>query len=205
MNATKIIIARFDRAPTSFDLTINKTGTGLGKVLSHPAGIDCGEDCAENYLRGDNILVTLSAVPDEGAVFRGWNGACSGRNGCTVRMLNDKDITATFSTATPATFMVSNLNDSGTGSLRQAILDANVNPGDDIISFSSALTGVIALTSGQLTITDSLIMEGPGANALSISGSNASRILQINPGETGTVTIHGLTLKEGHDTDFSAA
>ena len=35
-----------------------------------------------------------------------------------------------------ATFTVTNTNDSGAGSLRQAILDANANPGDDTIEFN---------------------------------------------------------------------
>ncbi len=47
---------------------------------------------------------------------------------------------------TPSTFTVANLNDSGTGSLRQAIMDANSLSGPDIIDFSVA--GTIQLTSG---------------------------------------------------------
>src|SRR5262245_35735363 len=58
----------------------------------------------------------------------------------------------------PSTFTVLNLADSGTGSLRQAILDANANPGTDAIDF--ATTGTIALTSGQLDISDSLTING---------------------------------------------
>ncbi|HEX7773202.1 MAG TPA: hypothetical protein VF435_12325 [Pyrinomonadaceae bacterium] len=34
------------------------------------------------------------------------------------------------------TFVVTNANDSGPGSLRQAILDANANPGADVINFN---------------------------------------------------------------------
>ncbi len=41
---------------------------------------------------------------------------------------------------TPSTFTVANLNDSGTGSLRQAIMDANSLSGPDIIDFSVAGT-----------------------------------------------------------------
>src|SRR5690349_19197442 len=49
-----------------------------------------------------------------------------------------------------ATFTVSNLNDAGPGSLRQAILDSNVAPGPSpgLINFTKA--GTIALTSGAL-------------------------------------------------------
>src|SRR5215831_19065332 len=55
----------------------------------------------------------------------------------------------------PSTFTVLNFLDSGPGSLRQAILDANAQPGADLIRFASvARDGTIALTSGELNITD---------------------------------------------------
>ena len=69
--------------------------------------------------------------------------------------------------ASAATYTVSNLNDSGAGSLRQAIADANSTASDDIIEFS--VTGTIALTTGELTIGDAavagmLTINGPGAS-----------------------------------------
>ncbi len=59
-----------------------------------------------------------------------------------------------------ASYVVTNLNDSGAGSLRQAILDANANPGADDISFSPGLSGVITLAGGTLTVTDTLTIDG---------------------------------------------
>ncbi|MGH7963573.1 MAG: hypothetical protein ACRERD_17410, partial [Candidatus Binatia bacterium] len=58
------------------------------------------------------------------------------------------------------TFTVTNLDNAGTGSLRQAILDANALAGADIITFQSGLTGTITLTSGELTIADSVDIQG---------------------------------------------
>ena len=95
------------------------------------------------------------------------------------------------------TFTVTNLNDSGPGSLRQAILDANISVGDATIQFQSGLNGTITLTGGQLQITDNLTINGSGANILAISGNHASRIFFIN--SSVTVIIHGLTLKDGRD------
>ena len=46
--------------------------------------------------------------------------------------------------AEAATFTVTNTNDSGPGSLRQAVLDANANPGADEVVFSS-VSGTIGL------------------------------------------------------------
>src|SRR5947209_8812529 len=83
----------------------------------------------------------------------------------------------------PSTFMVSNLSDSGAGSLRQAILDANGNPGADLIRFApAARDGTIALAGGQMSILDDLIIDGPGAGRLAVSGNDASRVFQIGRG-----------------------
>src|SRR5262249_17766717 len=77
----------------------------------------------------------------------------------------------------PSTFTVGNLADSGPGSLRQAILDANDNLGADTIRFApAARDGTLTLTSGQLSITDDLILDGPGVHRLTISGNDASRV-----------------------------
>ena len=78
-----------------------------------------------------------------------------------------------------STFSVLNFLDSGPGSLREAIMAANSAPGADLIRFApAARDGTIALTSGQLSITDDLTIDGPGANRLTVSGNNASRVFQ---------------------------
>src|SRR5262245_48500148 len=99
---------------------------------------------------------------------------------------------------TPATFSVTNLNDSGGGSLRQAITDANTTPGHDFVAFQAGLTGTIVLTSGELAILDTVDVVGPGASALTVSGNNASRIFNTTPSPAGTIIgISGLTLTAG--------
>ena len=71
--------------------------------------------------------------------------------------------------------MVLNLADSGDGSLRQAVFNANALSGPDLIRFApAARDGTIALTSGQLSIIDDLMIDGPGVNRLTVSGNHAS-------------------------------
>jgi hypothetical protein len=82
-----------------------------------------------------------------------------------------------------ATFTVSNLADSGPGSLRQAVLDANAAAGPDDITFT--VVGTITLTSGQITITDPLVIHGPGAGALTVSGNDLSRIFGVRHCQRG--------------------
>jgi hypothetical protein len=99
-----------------------------------------------------------------------------------------------------STFSVLNLADSGTGSLRAAILDANVNPGADLIRFApAARDGTITLTSGELSITDDLILDGPGVNRLTISGNDASRVFSVS-GSATDVEIRDLTIANGRAT-----
>lgn len=98
-----------------------------------------------------------------------------------------------------ATFEVSNLDDAGAGSLRQALLDANAAAGADVVTFQAGLTGTLTLTTGQLEITDSVDLQGPGAAALTVSGNSASRVFYVDNGsELLDVTISGLTITGGN-------
>jgi hypothetical protein len=101
-----------------------------------------------------------------------------------------------------ATYTVDTLGDPGPGgtiNLRQAIVDANANPGSTIQFAASLDGGTIALTHGELAIGVNLTIAGPGAARLSFSGNGASRIFNIaDPGSAPpTVSISGLTLKNG--------
>jgi hypothetical protein len=113
-------------------------------------------------------------------------------------------VSADGATATP--FMVTSLADSGPGSLRQAVLDANGAAGADEVAFAPGLTGTVTLTSGEILITDSLLVHGPGAGVLTVSGNNKSRIFHVEKSGVAApidVTLSGLTLTRGVAT-FSA-
>jgi predicted outer membrane repeat protein len=92
--------------------------------------------------------------------------------------------------AHPATLTVTNTNDAGPGSLRQAL--ANANNGD-VITF--AVTGTIVLTTGELLVHKSTIISGPGAANLTVDGNAASRAFHILPNLN--VSITGLTITNG--------
>jgi hypothetical protein len=107
---------------------------------------------------------------------------------------------------TLATFSVTNNGDSGAGSLRQAILDANAAAGADTINFTGTMADttpdIIPLTTGQLVIGDDLTITGPGANLLTISGNNLSRVFVIQKVVnsalvSATVNIAGVTIDKG--------
>ena len=100
-----------------------------------------------------------------------------------------------------ATFNVTNLFDSGLGSLRQAILDANNQAGADDIFFDSSLSGgTISLTS-QLDIADDLTINGLGSDLLTISGSDVTGVFLLDDRDSSTtlnIFIDGLTIKDGN-------
>jgi hypothetical protein len=89
------------------------------------------------------------------------------------------------------TITVTNTNDSGSGSLRQAIADAN--RGDTINA--TGVSGSIELSSGELLMNKNVTINGPGAEKLSLENTRSSRVLEIAPGET--VTISGLAINTG--------
>ncbi len=100
-----------------------------------------------------------------------------------------------FPASCPSNPVVTNTNDSGAGSLRDAIANACVG---DVINFAREVTSggpaTITLTSGELTINHDLSIGGPGVNLLTISGNGASRIFNI---QSGTVSIFNLTIANG--------
>jgi len=103
-------------------------------------------------------------------------------------------------------FLVTNTNDSGTGSLRQAVLDSNALAGADTIEFASGLTGTITLTSGEIGVSGAVSINGPGSSVITISGNNASRILDISSAPSGSsIIINGLTLTNGFGSGFSSS
>lgn len=109
----------------------------------------------------------------------------------------------------PATFTVTNANDSGSGSLRQAIISSNTSVTVDTIAFDPTFFSTprtINLTS-ELLISDNLSVNGPGSNLLTIrpAAGVASRIFEVNgpnvPAGTSAlnVSMSGMTLTGGND------
>lgn len=94
--------------------------------------------------------------------------------------------------------VVTNNNDSGPGSLRQAIFEARAG---STITFANNVRGTITLTSSELLIEKNLTIRGPGANRLAISGNDQRRV--IHTALSANVTIEGLTITDGLATSQS--
>ncbi len=97
-------------------------------------------------------------------------------------------------------FIVMNTDDSGAGSLRDAIEQANANAGADTITFDASLAGQSIVLSTELQITDDLTVAGLGSDLLTLDGNGDSQIFQVDDGVFNnaiTVEISGLTLTNG--------
>lgn len=88
---------------------------------------------------------------------------------------------------------VTNCNDSGPGSLRQASVAA---ANGDTIDLTAVGCSLITLTSGAITLTQNAItLQGPGAGALVVSGNDQTAVL-IHDGR-GTLAVNDLTIAHG--------
>ncbi|MBF2048311.1 MAG: DUF4347 domain-containing protein, partial [Elainella sp. C42_A2020_010] len=92
-----------------------------------------------------------------------------------------------------AIYTVNTLADTGAGSLRQAITDANASVGvADTINFS--VTGTITLAS-VLSLTDSAETTINGAGSITVSGNNATRVFNVAAG--AAAALNGLIISGG--------
>lgn len=96
-------------------------------------------------------------------------------------------------------------------SLREALIASNNTPGADEIEFDTAgvfaTPQTIALTLGELMISDAVILNGNGAGSLTVDAQGNSRVLNIDDGDTSNqmdVTVSGLTFTGGHTVDSEA-
>ena len=105
-------------------------------------------------------------------------------------------------------YIVTNTSDSGPGSLRQAILNANANPGSDTITFSDGSNGSTNFDIGVNTITlasalptftaaGGLTVSGTGANHISLTSSFSGHLL--NDAGGSALTMSGVTLSGFHN------
>ena len=82
--------------PTTNPTYLLKIRVTNGSVNSTPPGINCGNDCSENYT--EESSVRLTAIPASGYVLSSWGGDCSGSaNPLTITMDQDRDCSVSFS------------------------------------------------------------------------------------------------------------
>lgn len=94
--------------PSSYTLSVSKSGSGSGTVSSSPGGISCPGTCAAAYAPG--TAVQLFASPSPGSTFTGWGGSCFGTGGCVVTMNSATSVSASFALNTADVSVVQTVN-----------------------------------------------------------------------------------------------
>jgi beta-glucanase (GH16 family) len=89
--------------------------------------------------------------------------------------------------------VVTNLNDSGPGSLRSAL--AKVGDGGHVIFEPALAGGTISLTTGPLVIGKAVTVDGAAAPGIAVSGGGADRVLIVDPG--ASVWVNDLAFVDG--------
>jgi hypothetical protein len=104
------------------------------------------------------------------------------------------------STVRADTFTVTNLNDSGTGSLREAIEAAEANAGVDEIVFADGVSGTVTLASALPIVRDpaGLIIDGGGD--VTVSGNGAVQVFRVDEG--AALSLRSLTISGGRGARF---
>lgn len=101
MNASKSVTANFVKVPRQLDVETDGDA-GTGRVFSNIVGIDCKTGSTSNTLCSvsvpSRVSMTLTAVPDAGFAFTGWEGVdgCDDLGPCTFLMTEDLTVTASF-------------------------------------------------------------------------------------------------------------
>jgi hypothetical protein len=170
MSLDRSVTATFATNPTTFNLTVNETGTGSGLVGAAENALPCaGNTCSGTYPSGTTIYI--AALADPGSTFNGWSDPNCPQTQleCVVTMSSDVTLTATFG-LTPD-FAVS----------ASALAPDPVNPGQSATS-TIDLTAVGGFNS-SVALTCSVSPKPQLSPQCSISPGS------VNPGTPTTLTV----------------
>jgi cysteine-rich repeat protein len=194
MTAVKNVTANFALKP----VTLTVSSSSGGDVDStNIAGIDCGNDCTQDYPIG--TVVHLTPDSDANRAFTGWSGACTGTTvPCVVTMDAAKTVGATFETnrLTVTRLGAGNGTVTGTGISCGNNCTEDFDEGDMVL-LTAAATGTGSIftgwdggpCTGVTTPTCTVTMTGP--ITISATFEPASTLTVTSP-TNGTVTGTGI-------------
>ena len=179
--------------------SIHKVGTVAPQqyTVTVSAGVGGGITPNGNLTEIAGVNQTFTAIPGANYTVNQWllDGNVVQLGGASYSLNNiqtNHDVHVLFFYILP--ILVSNNQDSGPGSLRQAIQTANTL-GGGTITFSN-VTGTIVLTNGPLTISQPGVnIIGPGPTNLVISGNQASGVFYV--GSSASSSFFNLSIQNG--------
>ncbi len=180
-----------------YELTVNLAGSGgTGSVTGE--GVDCGEDCSEQYT--ENTEVSLTAIPAANSTFVEWSGACSGTDICQIAMTQDQEVTASFSLLSTVYTLTVSKEGRGAGTVTGEGIDCGSN-----CAVESAENTAVTLTATPAADSTFAGWNGAcsGTGACQVSMTEAQNVtatfnlvptvneyaLTVNKNGTGTGTV----------------
>ena len=157
---------------------IEDTGSNACNLSNGDNGNIVGSDPNLGSLVGSPAFIALQSGSP--AIDAGTTCTATDQRGASRPQGNACDIGAV------ETLVVSNTNDSGTGSLRQAIATAS---GGESITFDASLSGqTIPITSGTLLILKNMTIDGSAlASQVTIDGNDNWRVFAVGGGVTAAL------------------
>ena len=183
-------------------LAITKTGDGTGTVTSKPPGIQCGDDCMEEFTAGRKI--GLHAKPGPGWQFDGWSGdACSGARGeCEVTITGNMTVAAEFSRRMHA---LSGIITGADGAPMESVKVSLTGPASgEVTTASDGIYRFFDLPEGVYTITPSkpLYSFTPASRMINVRRANVKgKNFKGVAGSDGTEAGESVTVTEDEDGD----
>ncbi|MDX6531732.1 MAG: hypothetical protein QOH41_4022 [Blastocatellia bacterium] len=188
---TKLLVSDADNTPAQLTFTIG-TATLHGTLKKSATPLAASDTFTQDDI--NNNLITYQHNSGDASGADSFTFTVSDGAGGTIG-------TTTFNITINcvASPVVTNTNDTGNGTLREAILGACTS---NTITFDPALTSggpaTITLTSAELAVDKSLTISGPTNNGLTISGAVSRRVLNVSAGVS--LSFSNLTIANGKAT-----
>src|SRR5581483_8787263 len=177
-------------------LTVTNIGTNIFTVSGAPVLLQAN-DVIAHYGRG---IPFGNGTGGPSSVYIGVNlpapvaGTTITVPGPVYPVYNDGGRNYAIQVQARAPLLVTNNSDSGSGSLRQAVLNAGTMGGQNVITFTNTLSGqTILLTNGQIELGGNLAIDASALpNGIQLNGNASSRVFQVDNG--ASVLLNSLTI-----------
>jgi Mg-chelatase subunit ChlD len=196
MDEAKMVEASFSSGeeppPLETQTLTVQISSGNGRVTSNPAGIDCGNDCSEDYAAGTEVILT--AMPNSDASFDSWGGACANtaESECVLTMDAAKTVTANFAGGVvPAPSVITNHLPAAVDMITLAGQAGSVTRyldfgGNDVYTLPETFVGSVELIDNQagiLKFSPGMSIEGAlfAADGLRLTNNGHTFTLLGNP------------------------
>lgn len=175
-----------DAAPdaNTADLTVSRSGSGGGAIVSSPDGIDCGQTCSASFPMG--TAVTLTATPEGTASFTGWSGDCEGTGTCSLTMDADRSVVARFDAPGEKIWLRHVL----TAAVKSVATDSDGN----IVAAGSYDGTMVDFGGGVIRTSDGLF-----AFVMKVSGGSGATLWAADFGSIGIGTVTGVAVDGAGD------